>query len=138
MKNFFKSIKLPNFYTLRQAARENFLDLAAFPYVKLLAGLSLAVVVLSLVFSYKIIHWSSQDLLVLHYNVNTGIDLIGGLGSLYILPLLGLVILAANTIAAMVIERERKFMGYLLLSAALVANSYLLLSLGLIYIINFR
>ena len=138
MKDIFHSVKLPDFYLLRQAAKENFQDWLNLPYIKPLSGLVLLFIILSLVFSFAIIKSSSQDLLILHYNVNSGIDLIGGLNKLYVIPVLGLVILTANAVVSMIVKKDRKFFSYLLIFASLAANAYLLLSLGLIYIINFR
>lgn len=139
MKRLRDIIKLPNnYYSLRQETKDRFLELAGINYIKPLFGLIAALIILNLFFSYKISQWSSQDLLILHYNVTTGIDLIGPENRLFIFPILGFLILAINTALAMVIKKERKFLSYFLVLAALTCNLILLISLGLVYIINFR
>lgn len=139
MKRILDIIKLPNnYYAFRQEIKDRFLDLAGFKFTKLLIGASLALSALALVFTFKINQWSGQSLIVLHYNVSTGVDLIGDKARLYVYPVLGFLFLAFNLGVAMVAQRERKFLSYFLLASSLLCNLILLISLGLVYIINFR
>jgi hypothetical protein len=127
-----------SFFTLRQEAAERFWDLAAVPYLKFLMGAALAVFLLNLFFAVKIMQWSSQDLIILHYNVASGVDLIGGKYNLLAFPVLGIMVFLLNIGAAMSVKKAMKYSGWLLLASALAVNFILLISLGMIYVVNFR
>ena len=81
-----------------------------------------------------------NNLAVLHYNVDFGIDLIGEAGRIYIMPLLGLIIIFLNLIllVSMGKHKDRRFISHLLFASALIANIILLASLGTVYLINFH
>lgn len=87
-----------------------------------------------------IYHNLSGDLLVLHYNVDFGIDLVGDPRQIFLYPIIGLGILAFNTIVAATLYRQRDFrvFAHFLLAAALVSALFLNLVLLFIYLINFR
>ena len=84
--------------------------------------------------------------MILHYNVDFGIDLIGNVRQIYIIPLIGLVIVLFNLILLSFAYRKNiaperrdadKFLANLLLGSALFANFILLFSVASIYLINF-
>jgi len=83
---------------------------------------------------------AGDTLLILHYNVDLGVDLLGLAYKLYIIPALGLIFFLVNSFLLTIFlnSRHLKFLSHLLLAAALVANLFLFLSLGPIYIANFR
>jgi hypothetical protein len=86
----------------------------------------------------------SRDLVVLHYNVDFGVNLIGNVRQIYTLPLLGLIIFLVNFIILVFIfkrnyrlaEAKRVF-SHVLLASALGVNLFLFIALTLIYLINF-
>ncbi len=84
-------------------------------------------------------HLSSR-ILVLHYNVDLGIDLVGNPKRIFIYPLYALGILFLNLIIAALLHRQRNFHTFihLLLAAALIFALFLSLALFFIYLINFR
>lgn len=90
--------------------------------------------------AYNIYTAVSQDLVVLHYNVDFGVNLIGSVKQIFIIPTLGLIIILVNLIVSIIfIRRENfKFVSHVLLSAAVLAHLFLFASLGSIYLINFR
>jgi hypothetical protein len=102
----------------------------------ILVGLNLLIWFLALFVNYNV----SQSLIVLHYNIDFGVDLIGEAKRLYIIPLLGLVIILINKILLMTLFKNEhfKFISYLLLLSALFVNFILLIALSIIYLINFR
>lgn len=82
----------------------------------------------------------SGELLVLHYNIDFGIDLIGEPRRIFLYPLFGLGIFALNWIIAAALRRRQYFrlFAQLLLTAALLFSLFVSLALMFIYLINFR
>ena len=80
------------------------------------------------------------NLLVLHYNVDFGIDLVADPSHIFIYPLFGLVVLLVNFIIAASLFRHRNFKVFtqLLLAAAALFGLFLSLVVLFIYLINFR
>jgi hypothetical protein len=82
----------------------------------------------------------ADNLLVLHYNVDFGIDLVGAPSQIFWYPLLGLGILALNTALAAAWHQHKDFRTFVhfLLAAAILFGLFLNLVLLFIYLINFR
>jgi hypothetical protein len=102
-------------------------------YLIIILGLNL----LDWLFVYIININVSQDLVVLHYNVDFGVNLIGDVKQIYIIPLLGLFIILINLILLIIIYRQNRFFANLLLAGAMLANLFLLIGTASIYLINF-
>lgn len=86
----------------------------------------------------------SQDLAVLHYNVDFGVNLIGSVKQIYVIPFLGLIIFILNLVLLIFSFRlnyrifsSGKFFAHILLGSALLANFFLFISLALVYLVNF-
>lgn len=79
----------------------------------------------------------SENLAVLHYNIDFGVDLIGEGRQLYTIPLLGTIFFAVNLIPLSLSYRKDKFLSHLILIATLIINIILSISLGAIYLFNF-
>lgn len=81
----------------------------------------------------------SGEILVLHYNVDFGVDLVVSPGSIFYYPLLGLAILLINLILLAYLNRHKdlKIFTHLLLGGALVFGVLLSLALWSVYLINF-
>lgn len=90
--------------------------------------------------SYLIYRQIKGELLVLHYNVDFGIDLVASPGRILIYPLFSLLILIINLSVAAVFNRQREALVYsgLLLSAAVLFTIFLNLYLVFVYLINFH
>lgn len=80
----------------------------------------------------------SQNLVVLHYNVNLGVNLIGSARDIYIVPTLGLSFIVINFILLLNIFRNNKFLIHLLLGFSILANLFLIAGTIAIYSVNFR
>lgn len=80
------------------------------------------------------------NLLVLHYNVDFGIDLVGDPSQIFRFPLYGLAIFLLNFIlvAALSGHKDWRIFAHLLFSAALIFALFLNLALLFIYLINFK
>lgn len=80
------------------------------------------------------------DLLVLHYNVEYGTDLISDPGRIFYYPLGGLLVLLINLILCLLFYRHKDFKLFvnLLLGGIALFSIFLNLALLAIYLINFR
>jgi len=81
---------------------------------------------------------SVKDLFILHYNVDFGINLVGRVERVYIMPLFGLLILIINLFLLLYFYKNNKFISHLLLTSVFLVNVFLLMALVSIYLINFR
>ena len=115
--------------------------------VLLLVGFKFVRIYLSFLFASNIINWLiayyvnnnvSQRLVVLHYNVNLGVNLIGDVANIYIIPTLGLTFIVLNFLLLLNIFRKNKFLIHLLLGFSLLVNLFLIASTVAIYLVNFR
>jgi hypothetical protein len=82
----------------------------------------------------------SGELLVLHYNVDFGVDLVGLPAQIFFYPLFGLVVFLLNLVIAASLHRHKNFRTFvhLLLGAAVTFALFLNLTFWFIYLINFR
>lgn len=80
------------------------------------------------------------DLIVLHYNIDSGIDLVGHPAQIFIYPLFGLGIFILNLSLSAALHRHQdwRIFNHLLLAAAAIFGFFLDLVLLSIYLINFR
>ena len=129
-----------NFYLLRQKFFGALSYLSGYFFIRLYFIVLLGLNLLIWLAAYFINASVSQDLVVLHYNIDFGVDLIGSVKRVYIIPLLGLIIILINAILIFIFSRHKdfKFFSHLLLTASLAVNLFLLIALGSIYLVNFR
>jgi len=82
----------------------------------------------------------AQDLAVLHYNVDFGIDLIGSRTQLFLNPSIGLIFILLDLMVMLALAKSRdfKFLAHLLGATAILINILLILSIISVYLINFR
>jgi len=128
-----------NYYLLRQKSFDGFSYLSSFLFVRLYFIILLGFNLFIWMAVYLINIDVSQDLVVLHYNIDFGVDLIGGVKGLYIIPALSLIVILINGILLFPFCRRKdfKFLAHLLLGTSLAVNLFLLIALGSIYLINF-
>ncbi|MCX6798266.1 MAG: hypothetical protein NTX66_03600 [Candidatus Falkowbacteria bacterium] len=93
--------------------------------------------------AYYIYRNLTGDLLILHYNVDFGTDLIGPPSRAFSGPLFGLLIFFVNSGLALFLrakntKQKLNFINHLLIAGAMVLNLFLLISLFTIYLNNFR
>lgn len=138
--NWLKLLNIIHFGRLN--GREMILNFLSFFYARVYLAVLLGLNLLNWFAAYAINKNVSQNLIVLHYNVDFGVNLIGGAKKIYLIPLLGLIIILINFILLAVIHRQghrqSKFVAHLLLSGAILANLFLLAGLASLYLINFR
>ncbi len=89
--------------------------------------------------AWLIFHNLTGDLLVLHYNVDFGVDLVGDPSRIFLYPIFGLVACFVALILSSFFYRQADFkvITHLLLGAAAVFGLFLSLVLMSIFLINF-
>lgn len=129
-----------NFYSFSQEVRAAFAALWRFVPSRFFLGAAIllqAACWLQAIFIYKHL---SGDLLVLHYNIDFGIDLVGPPWHIFIYPVYGLGVFLLNwTIAAALYRRQYfRLFADILLSAAILFSVLAGLAMMFVYLINFR
>ena len=147
ISKIFNSIQLTKYKFFKRI-----IDLFAFFHIRMYLILIFGFILLNWLFTYIINVNVSQDLVVLHYNVDFGVNLIGNVNQIYIIPFLGTIVLLVNlflliytfgqsynteTHNASDSLKTAKFITHILLSTALLVNGILFVSLVLIYLVNF-
>ncbi len=129
---------LNNYYISREKINEAIFNLLSFVYIRIYLSIILIINAIDWLSVYFINKNLSQNLVILHYNVNLGVNLIGDAAKIYIIPLLGLIFALINFILLINIYQQGKFIIHLLMSSAILANVFLLIATATIYLINFR
>lgn len=128
------------YYSFKQIIADNLFFIFNFFYIRLyfIIIFSLNIFLWLLVYSININF--SRELIVLHYNVDFGVDMIGPVNNLYIIPLAHLIILIINILIIFYSVKYKyfKFIVHILLLAGLVVGIFLLIALSFIYLINFK
>jgi hypothetical protein len=131
-------------YLVKSRTKEGIAIFWGYLYIKIYVLAIIILILFNWFFAYFINSKVSQGLVVLHYNVDFGINLIGDVSRIYIIPALGLFIFFINSGLAVVINRQRfenintvRLLTHLILSGALLSNLFLFISLAFIYLINF-
>ena len=81
---------------------------------------------------------TSSNLIILHYNVDFGANLIAEVKRIYTIPILGLAIILTNLVLSFALHKKNKFLTNSLLLSSLIGNIFLVAALGALYLINFR
>lgn len=93
------------------------------PLIRIVASLSLAVILASVVAAYVFIVRSGSDTIVLHYNSYFGVDIVGTPKQSYFLPGMAAVFLSVNLVlAARFYAGRERIAAHMLLFAALFAS----------------
>ena len=101
-----------HFFSMRKNFLKNIVYVFSFFHIRIYVMIIFALNFSIWLAAYFVNTNAVQNLIVLHYNVNFGVDLIGGAEKLFIIPVLGLVIIFINL--------------------------FLLIALLLVFLINFR
>ncbi|MDD4900708.1 MAG: hypothetical protein PHS62_01180 [Patescibacteria group bacterium] len=133
---WYKLVNVLHFWRARLV--ENVLFLVNITAVRLYLAALLASNIANWFLAYYVNKNVSQTLVVLHYNVNLGVNLIGNVFSIYAMPALGLAFILINFFLLANVYAKKVFLIHLLLGAALLANIFLIASTVSIYLINFR
>lgn len=88
--------------------------------------------------AYYVNHNVSQSLVILHYNVNLGVNLIGNVVNIYMIPAIGLTFIIVNLLLLLNLWGRSRFFIHFLLGFSLLVEFFLIASTISIYLINFR
>jgi hypothetical protein len=82
----------------------------------------------------------SSNILVLHYNVDFGIDLVGDSFKIFLFPLLALLVSTINLFILIFLAKSKNFKIFVhfLLGSAVLFALFLSIALLAVYLINFR
>ncbi len=127
-----------SFYQARLVVGEMFADFFSSLATKLYLLATFIVNIILWVSAFFIYNLADHGLVILHYNIDFGIDLIGQPREFFILPIFGLMVIIINSWIAMFIGRKGRFSAHLLLGSALLVNCLLGFILFLLFNINFR
>ena len=129
-----------NFYQLLNQTKDAFFDIFGYLFVKIYIISIILVNFLIWYISLKIKNYSFDELIALHYNVDSGINLIGPVKDIFIIPFLGIIIFLLNFILVLSLNRYKniKFISHILLLTALLSNIVLLAGIASLYFINFQ
>lgn len=79
-----------------------------------------------------------RSMIILHYNVYFGVDIVGVWQQAYIVPSIGLLFLGVNTfLARWFYEKQERIAAYLLLLASLMIEFGVLVASGSVALINY-
>lgn len=127
------------FYLIKQQVYDFFSKLFEFTYIRIYLAILLSLNLAIWIFSRYIDLQIDEKMIALHYSVDFGIDYYGSVGKIYVIPFLGLFIIAINSMVfnSVLGYKDRRFLSHLLLSSAIIVNLILLASTTMIYLINF-
>jgi hypothetical protein len=126
-------------YAFKERSFYVFSELFSLAHVKVYLFFSLAVNTSLWMFSWLFYRQVREDMIILHYNVDFGVDLVGQPNRIFIIPALGSFIILFNFLLLPIFIKRYDFRLFsnFALAAALLANVFLSLSLGPLYMINF-
>ncbi len=104
-------------------------------YVRWILGTSLILNLGLFLFFYIFIRQSNVPI-VLHYNVDWGVDYFGEVKKIFTLPLIGILILIFNGILALRLWGRNKILAYFLVVSALLVEIFLIMAGIALYLIN--
>ena len=102
---------------------------------QLLIGLSLFLNIALFLFFYFFIR-QSEISIVLHYNVDWGVDYFGEVKSVFALPAVGIIILLLNGFLALKLWDKNRVLSYFLTAITFLIQNLLIISGIALYLIN--
>jgi len=131
---------LSYYYLAKQWFAAFIFTLTSALYFKLYLAAIIFVNLLTWALAIIIKHQSAESTLILHYNVDFGIDYIAEVWRIFLLPLSGLIINLINIslVSLLYKVRQEKLVFHLLFAGALIVNLTILVALCALYLINFR
>lgn len=127
------------FYDYLQKTARSFRSVIKFVSAKYYLGAILLLQGLAWFQAINIFRKFTGNFLILHYNIDFGIDLVGDSYKIFYIPLAGFLVFLLNLIVSAIFVRKAayKVLLNLLFSASVVFNSFINITLFAIYLINF-
>lgn len=128
------------FYSWRVKYNASFEEFFAYIPNRIYLGLTLFLQAFSWLFSYYIFKNLTGALLVLHYNVDFGINWIGDPYKIFYFPAVSFLIFLSSLVMVLVFgpSKNFRFQSDLLMLSALLSNLGMISALLLVYLINFK
>lgn len=128
------------FYSWRLKASASFGEFFAYKANRIHLLISIFFQALSWFFAYYIYKNLTGDLLVLHYNVDFGIDWIGDSYNIFYFPLVGLIIFFLSVLLLAIFGpgKNFRFQSNVIMVSVLMSNLGMMSALLLVYLINFK
>lgn len=102
---------------------------------QILFGTSFILIIWLFLFFYFFIKQNNIPI-VLHYNVDWGVDYLGEVKSIFVLPLVGAIIMVINGFLALKIWKKNRFLSYFLTAITLMIQCFLVIGGIALYMIN--
>ncbi|NLZ74763.1 hypothetical protein GX917_02630 [Candidatus Falkowbacteria bacterium] len=128
------------FYSILENIKQSFSAIFRLTASRIYLALMVFWQVLAWLQAWFIYRSLSTELVILHYNINFGIDLVADRAQIYLYPLLGLVVSLVNLIILASLRKDNNFKIFVhyFLGAANVFGAFLCIALLSVYLINFR
>lgn len=128
------------FYTVLRRFSRNFSQFIKFPPTIIYLAIIIALQIFNWWQAWNIFRRLTSEFLILHYNVDFGIDLLGQSRDVFYFPTLSLVVVLFNIILALSFFRRPKgrLLMHLLLSATIIFSVFVSTALLMLSLINFR
>jgi hypothetical protein len=109
-------------------------------YIKFYFFFSLLINLILLFIAIWIFKNIDSNIMVLHYNIDFGIDSVGNTIRIFVFPALAFLIFITNYLLVLASYKKKyyKYIAYLLPVISFIANIFLLASIFIIYLLNFR
>jgi hypothetical protein len=90
--------------------------------------------------SWKIFQDFQENILILHYNVDFGVDWIGEKKSVFLLAQIALAFFLFDFLILLIVAKKKyyRFLSFFVWGAAIISEIFLLAALFSIYLVNFR
>lgn len=127
-------------YQTRKEAKQSFYFLFNHLYIRVYFYINIVFNIFLWLLVYTMRMNMSQELVVLHYNIDFGVDLVGESKRFYAIPWLSLAVFSVNflLVSFLIKYRHFKFVSHILFFTSLFVNIFLLISLSFIYLVNFK
>lgn len=126
-----------HFFT--EKVKDAFIEVFSFTSSRFYIGAAFFLNSVLWLFSWLFYNQVRGELIILHYNVDFGVDFFGQSENIFAIPALGLFFLAFNFLLAIffVNNKNFNFICHLALGGSLFSNIILSLAFGPVYLINF-
>ncbi|MFZ4648142.1 MAG: hypothetical protein ACOYMB_00730 [Patescibacteria group bacterium] len=136
-----KYSKLSNkWYLFRSKAIEAFRAVFAWRHSWVFFGINLFLVTCLVVGSFEIFSNFKEDILVLHYNIDFGVDWIGSKSLIFWLAETGAALFLLDLLVLLLVFKNRRFrfLSFFIWGGVTACELFLLAALFSVYLVNFR
>lgn len=100
--------------------------------------MNLSAIAAAFVLTWLFVERVGESQVIMHYNINFGVDYIASAYNLYYLPVLGSLFYVVNLACAYLFNKTDNFFIHLYMIGSWLANNLIIATIGSLYLINFR